>query len=267
MSEETNQPLEIVKAESSAMIPAAVTVSEPATASFTAENADEMAQCQNGLIQWAKSKIEEVRKEAFELKVAFDHAVKQKWSSGILKRHAVLALKRQDFYERMLTALKHGYQIVPSFPVTAFAIRTDRKKPLKMMSTYHHGSHTQTAEGIPAGEGDYKNPFPVVLQRTITAATVTTNEKVNYWADAWKDLVFPFSMAKPKIMEASTRAMALKIFDDLGILPGYSAHEGTRAPQGDPLIIARLKYPKRYTYQTERHISFIVAWHLDVSDL
>lgn len=252
----------------SAMVPAAMTVPATSTSpvSFTAENADEMAQCQNGMIVWAQAKVEQVRKEAFELKVAYDHAVKQKWSSGILKRHANLAAKRLDFYERLLTALEHGYQIVPSFPITAFAIRTDREKPLKMMTTYWNSKHTQEPAPLPSGEGEYKNPFPLVLQRTTEPATQTKSEVCSYWAEAWKELEFPFSMSKPRIMEATTRAMALKIFDDIGILPGYATSEGTRAPAGDPLIIARLKVPKLGAYNS-RYISFIIAWHLDVSDL
>lgn len=261
---------EIIPIESNplAMVPAAMTVPaiSDSPVSFTAENADEMAQCQNGMIAWAQAKVEQVRKEAFELKVAYDHAVKQKWSNSILKRHAGLAVKRLDFYERLLTALEHGYQIVPSFPITAFAIRTDRKKPLKMWTTEYYKSHTQEPTLSPAGEGEYKNPFPYVEQMTTNAATQNTAEKRAYWAEAWKELEFPFSMSKPRIMEATTRAMALKIFDDIGILPGYATSEGTRAPAGDPLIIARLKVPKLGAYNS-RYISFIIAWHLDVSDL
>lgn len=184
MSEQEHTPLEVVKAEPSAMVPAAVTM-EPSPQSFTAENADEMAQCQNGLIQWCKAKVWEVRQEAAELQAAFDHAVKQKWSNATLKRHSALALKRLDFYERMLTALEHGYQIVPSFPITAFAIRTDRKKPLKMWSTSHYKQHTQKSEGLPSGEGEYKNPFPVVMQRTIAKATTTTSPSSQNGKGVW----------------------------------------------------------------------------------
>lgn len=241
---------------------------------FTAENSDEMALCQNGLIGWCKAKIAETKHQAEELKEAFHHAIKRKWKSNTLKRHAALATKRQDFFERLLTALEHGYQIVPSFPITAFAIRTDRKNPLRMWSTSWNKNHTQEARELEAGEGQYKNPFPKVLQEQLekeVKATATTPHKIElnaYWAEAWKDLEFPITMAKPRIMQAATRAMALKIFDEIGILPGFAANESTRPPRGDPMIIASLIVPgTRGPYKPPRRVSFIIAWHLDTKSL
>lgn len=247
--------------------PSAVTIA-PKDVELTAENADEMAQCQNAMVQWARSKVAELAHQWQELKTAYEYAVKQKWRNDTLKRHAGIAEKRLDFYKRMLTALEHGYQIVPSFPITAFAIRTEKTKPLKMATFSWSKLHTQQPECVEAGEGEYKNPFPVVHQRTIEKATATTGEKCEYWAHSFKDVEFPLSMSKPKIMEATTRAMALKIFDDIGILPGYAPNEGTKPPRGDPLIIARLKDPRAAgPYNAPRYISFIVAWHLDTKTL
>lgn len=234
----------------------------------TAENADEMAQCQTAIVEWCKNKIASMRAEAKELTEAYERAKRSKWKFDTLQRHSELAAKRTEFYERMLVALEHGYQIVPSFPVTAFAIRTDKNKPLKMMTTSWRENHTQLPPNIPAGEGEYKNPFPIVLERTTAVATATTGEKKQYWADSWREMEFPFSMSKPRIMEACTRAMALKIFDDLGILPGYAPSEGTRPPKGDPIIVARLKDPRPPgPYNPPRWVTFIVAWHLNTKEL
>lgn len=247
--------------------PKAITAPPPTDIQVTAENADEMAQCQRAIVVWCKAKVTEMKAQAKELKAAYEYAKEHKWRNDTLKRHSDIATKRVDFYQRMLSALEHGYQIVPSFPVTAFAIRTSRESPLKMVTTSWNHKHTQEAEPVVAGEGEYKNPFPVVMQRTLVKETPTTNEKCEYWADAWKDLEFPISMAKPKIMEATTRAMALKIFDEIGILPGYAPNEGTRPPRGDPIIVARLKDPRPTGYQPARYVTFIIAWHLDTRSL
>jgi len=234
----------------------------------TAENADQMAECKSAMVEWCRGKVADMKQQSTELKEAYDLAVKNKWRTVTLKRHSELALKRVDFYQRMLTALEHGYQIVPSFPVTAFAVRTDKKKPLRMWTTQWNKSHEQEAKFMPAGEGEYKNPFPVVNQLEITPVSATQNQVNQYWASAWKDLEFPISMAKPRIMEATERAMALKIFDDLAILPGYSPSEGTRPPKGDPIIVARLLDPRpRSFYQNQRFVTFIVAWHLNTREL
>lgn len=221
----------------------------------TAENADEMAQCQSALIRWTKAKLSQMELEHTELDGAWKHAVKNKWKNDVLKRHAAIALKRVEFYSKMLTALEHGYQIVPNFPVTAFAIRTSRKHPLRMLTTYWNASHEQKASGLPEGEGNYKNPFPNVFERVFAEAVPGKSSVNHYWVEEWSEMEFPISMSKTRIMEATTRAMALKIFDDLGILPG--------APKQDPMIVARLLIPKGYAITTQSWLSFIVAWHLD----
>ena len=260
----TNENKALVKAQPTTVATAA---SPPIPdIEVTAKNADEMAQCQSAVIQWCKARVAEVGAQADELKASYEYAVKQKWKNDVHKRHAQLAAKRHDFYKRMLIALEHGYQIVPSFPITAFAIRTDRKKPLKMWTTQHGESHTQHAQELPAGEGEYQNPFPHVWDRRIKAPTVTEDEIREYFAHAWKELEFPLTMAKPRIMEATTRAMALRVFDDLGILPGYAPNEGTRAPQSDPIIVARIRVPN-WPAARERHVSFIIAWHLNTATL
>ena len=105
---------------------------------------------------------------------------------------------------------------------------------------------------------------------TIAQPTATTSEVRQYWANNWKDLEFPVIMAKPTIMAAATRAMALKIFDDLAILPGSAPSEGTRPPRGDPIIVARIKDPTRSykSWSTKEHwVTFMVAWHLNTRDL
>ena len=261
---DTNENKALVKAQPTTVATAA---SPPVSdIEVTAENADEMAQCQSAMIRWCKAKVAEAGAQADELKSAYEYAVKQKWKNDVLKRHAELAAKRHDFYKRMLVALEHGYQIVPSFPITAFAIRTDQKKPLRMCTTGWNRGHAQKSPGLPEGEGDYKNPFPIVHQREVVAATSTKGATDEYWAAAWKDFEFPLSMSKPQIMKATTRAMALKIFDDLGILPGFAPNEGTRPPRGDPIIVARIKVPD-WPAAREHHISFIIAWHLNTATL
>lgn len=231
-----------------------------------AENSDEMALAQSSLVEWFRAKLKLVRVEAAELRFAYQQAVERKWKSSTLQRHADLALKRVEFYEKVLGALEHGYQIVPSFPVTAFMIRTNRKNPLRMVTPNYWAKHTQEPEGLPTGEGAYKNPFPVVRQETLSPATQTQSEKVRYWAESWESVEFPVSMAAPRIIEATTRAMALKIFDDIGILPGHAPSEGTRAPRGDPVIVARIKQPKKYPAENVRWVTFIVAWRMNTSD-
>lgn len=226
----------------------------------TAESGDEMQQCQEALIQWARRKVKEAERQATELDGAYLHAVKRKWKSDTLKRHAALAGKRFEFYTKFLLALEAGYQIVPSFPVTLFAIRTDKKKPKAKYATYHYvDTHEQDAKELPAGEGKYQNPFPVVRQNCISAATAEKRAQFGYWADRWDEFEFPLSMAKPKIMKATSRAMALKIFDEIGICPEDPKRQ-------DPMIIGKIFIPMSTGYD-RRRLSFIIAWHLNTGTI
>ena len=102
------------------------------------------------------------------------------------------------------------------------------------------------------------------------AAMITAQWTPLMMAAAFFPLALPVTMAKPTIMYAATRAMALKIFDDLAILPGYAPGEGTNPPKGDPIIVARILDPTRsYNgwYKKEHWVTFMVAWHLNTRDI
>lgn len=216
----------------------------------------EMREANAALILWCDRKIESLKTEAADLLTAFQQAVQKKWKSSTLKRHADIAAKRVEFYSKMKTALEHGYYIVPNFPVTCFAIRTDAKKPLAMVDMSRWSRKEQQARCLEAGEGEYKNPFPVIYERDITTAEQRAKNdiKKQYFAEEFQAIDFPIQMAKPHIIEATTRAMALKVFDDFGILP--------QARKQDPLIVGRLKDPRGTKYN-QKWITFIIAWHLD----
>lgn len=237
------------------------TVSENIT--VMAETPAEMHSANQSLIEWCKAKVKALNADHFELFAAYTHAVEHKWKSSTLKRHADLALKRVDFYQKIKKALERGYYIVPNFPVTVFAIRTDKKAPLKLMSTSNWGSHEQKPPALQEGEGDYKNPLPEIWEQTSSVPDSQKpgeNKKVTkYWANNWLALDFPINMAKPRIMEASSRVMALKLFDDLGVLPSPYR-------KADPVIIARILDPRSTSYN-RRYVSFMVAWELDTKTL
>lgn len=219
----------------------------------------EMVNANATLIAWFEKKVVAQDAEAAELEQAAAHAIERKWKSATLKKHASLSRKRVQFFGKILAALKAGYYIVPNFPITAFAIRTKEGAELKSFKT-HVGSwrpgwiHEQAAKALPQSEGEYKNPFPHVEEY------VDHHDKDNkpVWysqALAWDAFEFPLNMAKPQIMEATSRAMALQIFDSLGVLPGKSRKD-------DPMIIGRVCDPRTDKYSF-RGVSFIIGWHFD----
>lgn len=224
----------------------------------------EMLSANEALILWCQKKIAAVKSDAAELLSAYKQAVERKWKSSTLKRHADIASKRVTFYEKIKAALENGFYIVPNFPVDVFAIRTDRDKPLRKLTigSYESGGwpFKQSPAMLPAGEGEYK-PCDPLISTNKTTDGVAPNKKTTFIEEAtgWGDIDFPLQMAKPKIMEATGRAMALKIFDQFGLFA---------AGTGDPIIVGEIIDPARpWSPQNAKRITFIIAWHLDTKTL
>lgn len=228
----------------------------------TATEPGEMLPAQNQLIDWCQRKCAALTQEKKELMDAYHHAVEHKWKSTPLKAAADRLQKRIVFYGKIGAALESGYCIVPNFPVSLFAIRTDRTKPLKLMGTYRHENREQSSEGCDIGSGEYKNPLPVIYKRTSDEPDGKggTKKVTHYWAEDFEAVDFPIQMAKPRIMEATTRAMALNIFDEFGILPA--------ARKEDPLIVGRIKLAGTPRFRRDdNRVTFIIAWHLNTAML
>lgn len=226
----------------------------------------EMSQAQDSLIAWCDRKIEVMKHEAAELAENLAIAINNKWKTDILRRHALLAENRVTYYEKIKAALEAGYCIVPNFPIDLFAIRTDRDKPKRCLTIGSYKASAwpfeQKPEQLPVGEGEYKPANPLVTTYTEDQKKPdgTTTKKYIEEATNWGEIVFPIQMAKPKIMEVVSRAMALKIFDQFGLFA-----QGT----GDPIITGELVDPRNTAKSAihRRRVTFIVAWHLNVSDL
>lgn len=237
----------------------------------TAQTPDEMKSSNIALIKWCDNKIRSLRVDLIELEASWKAAEQRKWKFTVLKRHAELCKRRIIFYGKVRSALKAGFYIVPNFPVTVFAIRTNKKRPLRLLTTTETNFNPspdkdQQTTSLEQGIGIYVSPLPKVLVQNVGIVTKTdgrTFKKWNTWAEDWNDVEFPVCMAKPQIMEAVGRSMEIKLFDDFGVLSNASIG---RRGCGDPIIVGRLCDPRSTTYN-KRFISFIIAWFLDTGTL
>lgn len=223
---------------------------------LTATEPSEMINAQQKLITWCDLKISYLGKEATDLLEATDHAKKMKWKSSALEGQYNRCVRRVEYYKKIKAALLEGYYVVPNFPIQMFAIRT-KAKNVKGSSHSYWGNHNQDAQELTIGGGEYKNPAPIVQrlseERNSDNKIIQASES---FATEWDDFEFPITMAKPRIMEATSRAMALKIFDQIGIMPP------TR--NDDPVIIGQIFNKNGYSKKT---VSFMIAWHLDTKVL
>lgn len=240
-------------------LPAALNVPE---IEITATMPQEMAQAQQGLIAWFDRKIAFCRAQEQELRESWRIAQRNKWRSSTLKRHADLAAARVVFYTKVKDALRAGYCLMPPLPIQIFAIRSDAKTPRAKYSYHRWDTRTQKAKILPQGQGQYLNPLPLLEGETVPAPTKESPNatKEAWWASEFQDEIdFPLTMAKPQIMEVVERAMALKIFDEIGVLPP------TR--KDDPVIVGQIINPQPPGYGQHRRVSFLIAWHLNVADI
>jgi hypothetical protein len=221
----------------------------------TASMPAEMVQCQSALIDWCAGKVRSVREEITELAAAVERAVSAQWDSRALKRQLERAKKQIIYYGKVMSALKHGYCIVPNFPISFFAIRTAAASPAGSNTFEHWATFEQKPGQLEEGQGTYKNPFPVIYQREVEAMQGDKLvKKKEYFPEMWGDVEFPVSMAKPQIMDAAAAAMKLNLFDAFGICPPRR--------RADPMIIGQVIDRSRGRF-SERVTSFLIAWHLD----
>lgn len=217
---------------------------------LTATLPQEMVESQRQLIAWCENKIAAVRLDSKELLEAYNHAKNFSWKFDVLERQYRKSVKTVQYYEKIKSALEAGFYIVPNFPIQMFAIRTTKEDPKAGYVEYFWSDHIQYAQELPQGKGEYKNPFPLIV-RDKHKNSEGREEQSSYASD-WDELEFPITMAKPRIMEATGRAMALQIFDQIGIMPANKKE--------DPVIIGQIITHKKT-------VSFMIAWHLNTNVL
>lgn len=218
----------------------------------------EMERAQRELIAWAEQKIASEKLELADARDSLELAIKNGWRHGALQRAVSRIANMVEFYEKLKVALDAGYYIVPPFPIDIFTIRTGRKKPRGNETVHSWHQFTQTPQLLPAGEGRYVDPNPVLFQRTYPPGDHTPDKAVTvFFPDEFRDVTFPFALAKPKIMEATAAAMALKVFDQLGCLPERAQ------TKCDPIVCGQILKPDRW----RTPVTFFVAWWLDTRTL
>jgi hypothetical protein len=80
--------------------------------------------------------------------------------------------------------------------------------------------------------------------------------KTLHVSDDYDEVDFPMRAMKPVILQAAARAMALKIFDQIGTV------ENSRAV-GDPILVGQLLDPRG----NRRRTTFFIAWWVDTEML
>lgn len=221
----------------------------------------DMVPAQTALGTWCDQKIAAVQAELSDLEINLELAVSHGWKHASVAASLNRTHKRILYYEKMKAAVEAGYLLVPNFPIDVFAVRVKRTQQPSQTSKYEYSSGYKTAraELLPAGEGRYVDETLEIRDLSYTKKLENgQTERVGLYASGDYDTVdFPVVAVKPAILQATQRAMAMKVFDEMGTVqnqPGSGR---------DPIVIGRLRDPRG----NNRCATFFVAWWLDTASL
>lgn len=216
----------------------------------------DMAPAQANLADWCDQKIAALRIELNDyeanLELATEHGWKHASVAAVLKR----TQRRIDYFEKIKLAVAAGYVIVPNFPIDIFAVRVKRAKPAEKVHDSQWGNFRATAAQLPAGEGRYVDDRVLYTDESVTEIVDGKQKRIaRYVTDEYDNVDFPVTLVKPSVMAATGRAMALRLFDEMGLVSNTSGR--------DPIVVGRMLDPRG----NRRCITFFVAWWCDTAAL
>lgn len=272
------------KTESTALVKVEPTAVEPIegqvvatetprdTVHLVARNPAEMQAARGDLLVWLKQKLTSTEAEIRDLNASVEEARQNNWKTDALIRARNRTVNLETFYFKMLMAVEAGYTIIPDFPIDVFAIRVNRSGVRQQEETQTTdwgwpSIPNQPADTTAAGSGEYRNPE--ALERHMEWKDKNAKgEEVNYRttraAKFQDEIVFPMIAARPEVMNATAGAMALKVFDQIGICRPVKEGRQVQFGKGDPLIMGQILLRRP---QDTKVVNFIIAWHLNLNDL
>lgn len=217
----------------------------------------DLAPTQTALSAWCTEKIASLQHEQAELDEHLLIAQANGWKLSALNASLNRTAKRITYYEKLQLAVQEGYLIVPNFPVTTLAVRVKREKPTHETTTWRHSGIAAKAQLLPAGDGRYVDESVLLRDESydVEGKDGKQEHKTLRVADSFDEPDFPFAMVKPAVLAAAQKAMALKVFDEIGMVRNTSGR--------DPIIVGRLLDPRG----NGRCTTFFVAWWLNTADL
>jgi hypothetical protein len=239
-------------------------VETPIDTTVVALTPAEMPAAQQSLLDWCDRKVAALEAEAKDLEEHRAIATANGWKLTAVARQLSLSRRRIEYYGKIKAAVSAGYLIVPNMPVDVFAVRVQRSNPPDMTHEGWNRNMSADPQVLPSGEGRY-----------VSSALVTRKEswdepnkdgkmvtKSHWRSESYDDVDFPVKAVKPIILDATSRAMGLRIFDQLGIVRDSGVRRSW-GRKGDPIVVGQLIDPR----SQGRGVTFFVAWWLDTATL
>lgn len=236
-----------------------VAVAESRPHEVIALNMPQLETAHDQMLKWTGAKKASVAAELAEERANLEIATTRKWATEPFKRRIVKLERRVAFFSKMEDALAAGYILIPNFDMDVFAIRTRARNPVGGTRSGRFNNFVQPAQILAKGEGRYIDPNPFI--HTDEQKGEKGTEYYQWPTELDEEISFPLAMARPMLMTKAGEAMALKVFDEIGIARDTQwRRTGTR---GDPFIVGRIGNPNRQ----RPAVSFFIGWSFDPSRL
>jgi hypothetical protein len=220
---------------------------------------------QQRLIRICEHHVAEQSSLAAELRESIAIAKRNKWRASGYDRALRMADRRVLYYQRVISALREGYMVMPNLNADVFAVRTKRPDavPQSNESTWRHPEPNPVApdRNLPVGEGVYVSDVPVVEISSYAVPAADGKPPKTTYSTVPVDTQspeMPLILARPVLLEAAQRAMALRVFDEIGLVGA-----NRRSRRADPMLVGRLHDPRG----KGRMLTFFLAWFLDERSL
>lgn len=220
----------------------------------------EMPEAQRKLADWCGRKIERVQRELALFVALEEEAVEGGFKHASYTAAVARTKKRIVYYEKIKAAVDAGYLIVPNMPTRTFAVRVNRKKPRREVSSSTRSSAFDAKPDLlPAGEGRYVDDRVYSESETYTGKDYHGKDaqRVRYFSTEFdEDVDFPLQGVMLEVLKATSHAMSLRLFDQLGIV----RNDGTGR---DPIVVGQLFDPGK----RGQLVTFFIAWWLNTETL
>lgn len=247
---------------------------------LVARSPAEMEAARGGMKAWLEQKLTVIERDIVEANAALNEARRNNWNTTPFTSARNRLVDDETYYNKILAAVEAGHTIIPDFPISVFAVRTEGKDRRQSNTWYGHpGDQTYLhvpvqADELPAGAGEYRNPQPETYNSREGTRKVDGVDRVivrvTRTGKPVGPISFPSMTARSPIMRATAEAMKEKTFDQIGVcLPTTAVAAGRQVQQsargGDPLVIGQIL--RKRLGSRQKIVSFIIAWHLNLNEL
>lgn len=186
----------------------------------------DMVPAQRDLATWCDRKIVAVKQELADLEANLELATEHGWKRRSVEASLNRTAKRILYYEKLKAAVEAGYLLIPNLPCDVFAVRVKRLKQPEKTHDSRWGGFDAKAQLLPAGDGRYVDDKLQYRDESYVDRSGDKEKHVKvYVTDDFDEVDFPVRMVKPAVLEATAKAMALKIFDRIGLVMSKNIHQ------------------------------------------